>query len=174
MQGGAGGGLNGTNNNAQGSDTFEAAGGFTWVYVYPQKELAYIFAFNRDGRVVAILERGRRLGQPTSKGVGLGDPVSSIYKSYGWPDTLEMQGSSLALNYNNKAHAYFSVLNNKVTGIAVLLQEKMRVFFDDGRGPTTAAGGRGGYPGMMGGGMRPGMPGGGRRMGGGAKGGDAD
>jgi hypothetical protein len=161
MGGGMNGFGNGAANNGPAAGTFAAAGGFIWVYYIPKKELAYEFYFNKDGRVEGILERGKAGGMPTSHGIGLGGTVRNIYNSYGWPDSMESQGPGVALNYNQKYHTYFSVLNstNKITGVAVFLRESQRVSFFDG---TVSSGGTGlASSGMMGrmGGM-PGMPGG--------------
>jgi hypothetical protein len=159
--GALGGGLGAA--SGQGSETFGDSGGFQWVYFYPKQELVYWFVFNKDGRVEAILERGRYLGQKTSQGLGLGAPVKSVYNSYGWPDTIEQQGPTLALRYNVKHHVQFNVLNNKTTAIAVFLSETQRYFSDEnssGGGPGMGGRGMGG-PGLAGGpgrGMR-GMPG---------------
>src|SRR5262249_19882475 len=80
---GASGGL-GANLPGQGGTTFADAGGFMWVYFYPKQELVYWFAFNKDGRVIIIVEKGRDQGKPTSRGVKLGDPVRAVYSAYGW------------------------------------------------------------------------------------------
>ena len=140
--------------SATGGGSFAQSGGFIWVYFVPKRELAYEFFFNHDGRVEGVLERGRSGGSPTSHGTSLGSSVRSIYPSYGWPDGIEQQGPGLSLNYNERYHTYFSVLNNRVTGIAVFLRESQRVkFFDQGMGT-------GGF--NTGGGLaRGGMPGGG-------------
>jgi hypothetical protein len=95
------------------------------------------------------------MGVPTSHGIGLGAPVKSVYGSYGWPDSTEIQGPSVVLNFNERYHTYFASLNNKITGIAVFLRESERVMFFDQGGNMGGFGNRGG---MMGGGM-PGMPG---------------
>jgi hypothetical protein len=170
MPGMAGGGL-GASVNQGDSESFGDAGGFQWVYFYPRQELVYWFVFNKDGRVEAILERGRNLGQPTSRGIMLGSSAKSIYTTYGWPDNVEQQGVYLALRYPVKHHAQFNILNNKVTTIAVFLSETQRYFSDDSAsGGTPGMGGRGmGMPGLAGsgGGRRPGAMG---AMGGGGGG----
>ena len=157
MSSGGGGGLNGAA-DASGQPTFAQSGGFSWVYFFPKQELAYQFHFNRDGRVVAISESGRYLGQRTSRGIGLGDPAKNIYSAYGWPDETMAQAIGLSLNYNRRRHVQFGLLNNKVFNITVFLNET-DVF------QLISTGQGGGAPGM------PGMPGGGKNGGGGPRGG---
>jgi hypothetical protein len=165
-----GGGLPGgsAGGSSLGGDTFADAGGFVWVYFYPKKELVYQFTFNKDGRVEVISQYGRYMGQPTRRGVALGRAVNTVYAAYGWPDTTEQQGNNLALNYAQKYHIQFILLNNKVTGISVVLREHQDITYP---GMTSqplamrpgAMGGMGGMMGAMYGGMRPGpaMAGGG-------------
>lgn len=159
MQGGGGGGAQGANDNPDAS--YSESNGFIWVYHYPGKELAYEFHFNRDGRIDAILERGRGFGQHTSRGIGLGDTLDRIYSVYGWTDRIKDEGNGrFSLYYNDKYHAQFLILKNRVAGIAVFLKETQMLKFEGGAsggGPSP-----GGAPGMgMGasssGGMR--MPG---------------
>jgi hypothetical protein len=151
----------GTTTTQGDTETFGEAGGFQWVYFYPKQELVYWFVFNRDGRVEAILERGRYLGQKTSQGIGLGSPVKSVYTTYGWPDTIEQQGTNLALRYNVKHHVQVNILNNKVTAVGVFLSETQRYFSDENAGGGAGGGGRGmgGPGGLAGGGRRGGLPG---------------
>jgi hypothetical protein len=158
-----GGGLPGGNagGSSLGGDTFADAGGFVWVYFYPKKELVYQFTFNKDGRVEIISQYGRYMGQPTRRGVALGRPVNSVYTAYGWPDTTEQQGNSLALNYAQKYHVQFILLNNKVDGISVVLREHQSITYPGTTSQPLAMrpGGMGSMSGMMGamyGGMRPG------------------
>lgn len=136
--------------------TFAESGGFTWAYFYPKQEIAYIFFFNRDGRVEMIAEHGRWLGKPSSRGVHLGDPVKGVYATYGWPDTVEPQATTVALNYNIKHHALFNVLKGKVTAISVILQESNYPHLIGANDQAKAGGPGGGAP------MSPGAPGGGR------------
>ncbi len=137
------------------------SGGFIWVYFYPGTELAYEFIFNNDNRCIAIWQRGRYKGQPSERGIRLGDAASKVYSTYGWPDSVEQQSTNMALNYNVRHHAQISLLNGKVIGIAVFLREG-QLF----RVVTSGSGGAGG-PGAAPGGF-PGSGGG--RRGGGAKG----
>ncbi len=175
MPGAAGGGLGANNVPQGGGATFAQSGGFMWVYFYPKQELLYWFLFNTDGRVVAIVEKGRNQGKPTSRGISLGDSVKSVYTQYGWPDALEQQGDSIALHYNLRNHVQFHIINNKVTEIAIFLTEDQHAIESD----SGATGGGMGGPGMAGRGLtRPGMAGGGGLMrpgmagGGGGKGGE--
>lgn len=169
---GAGGGLGANAPASNGGATFNQAGGFMWVYWYPDEHKINWFAFNRDGRVIAIIEKGIAHGQATSRGVTLGEPVKDVYLDYGWPDSVEAQGDSLALHYNVKRHIQFNVTNNRVSAIAIFLTEDQKAILVDNGGAGQAAGGfRGagmpgagmpGAPGLMGApGMpgRPGMPG---------------
>jgi len=146
--GGAPSGGLGTGATSDKSPTFAESGGFTWVYFYPREELAYVFFFNKDGRVEMISEYGRNKGKPSSRGIHLGDVVRSVYGTYGWPDTVEPQLSVIALNYNLKHHALFNVLDGKVTSISVILQESNYPHLV-AQGSATA-GGPGGAMGMPG------------------------
>jgi hypothetical protein len=156
-----GGGLPGgnTGGSSLGGDTFADAGGFVWVYFYPKKELVYQFTFNKDGRVEVISQYGRYMGQPTRRGVALGRAVNTVYAAYGWPDATEQQGNNLALNYAPKYHVQFILLNNKVTGISVVLREHQDITYPGMTSQPLAMspGGMGGMMGAMYGGMRPGM-----------------
>ena len=156
--GGSGGGQS-AGDNADAS--YSESGGFTWVYLYPFKELAYEFHFNKDGRIERIAELGRGWGQHTTRGVGLGDTLEKIYSVYGWTDRIKEEDSGkFSLLYNDRYHAQFLVNKNKVVGISVFLKENQFMRFDGGTGGPT--GGQGG-PGMGG----PMMGGSGPRMGGG-------
>jgi hypothetical protein len=161
MGGRVGGGL-GSSASQGDSQTFGEAGGFQWVYFYPKQELVYWFIFNKDERVVAIIERGRNLGLKTAHGLGLGDATKTIYSTYGWPDALEQQGYTLALRYPVKHHVQFNITKNKVVTVAVFLSENEQYFTDDdGGGAPGMGGGRGmGMAGMAGGKGMGGMMGG--------------
>ncbi len=115
MGGGAGGGA-----------TSEGEGEVTWVYERPGG-LTYMFLFNKDGRVIQIQEFGYRGGQPTTRGVGLGDPVAKIYSVYGWAGSAVKDGTNLTLDYSNKQHVAFQLLASgkgaKVVGITVAITE---------------------------------------------------
>ncbi len=126
MMGGGGGAA------ASEGDGYRASGGYVWVYLFREKELAYTFHFNKDGRVEMIGQFGWRLGIPTSKNVKLGDPVKNVYSTYGYPDNMLQQGDILTLLYNQKHHAQFDIQNNKVTGIAIFLHESQK--FERGAG----------------------------------------
>ena len=141
-----------------GGETFEESGGFKWVYFYPNKQLIYEFMFNRDGRIEIILERGHFLGQPTSRGIALGKTIRDLYATYGWPDSIDDEGLAMSFNYNQKNHVEFTVMNKKVTGIAVLLREDQRTFLRGGSNLASNGGGGGGRVIGMG------APGGGRRL----------
>ena len=164
----AGGGLPGATNapGGGGEETFGQSGGFIWVYFYPKQERVYEFHFNRDGRVELIMEHGRLWGQPTSRGITLGSSLKQLYQAYGWPDSVEDEGGSFALNYNQKAHAYFAVKKNKVVRIAVFLRENQRVPSYGGQGGGQGGLGRGPSMAGMGGPGRamPGLGGPGRAM----------
>jgi len=177
---GMGGGL-GANGAQGGSATFGDSGGFQWVYFYPRQELVYWFIFNKDGRVEAIIERGRYLGQKTARGLGLGDAAKAVYNTYGWPDSVEQQGYTIAMKYPLAHHVQLNILRNKVTTVAVFLSETERYFTDDGGsgGGGPGMGGMMGRPGMAGGmmgrgGMRGSMMGGPAMSSGGGGGGKAD
>ena len=159
---GSGGPLGGASSTNEKPPTFAESGGFIWVYFYPRDELAYEFVFNNDERCVAVWERGRYKGLPSERGIRLGDPASKVYSTYGWPDTIEQQASNLALNYNIRHHAQISLLNGKVSGIAVFLRESQipRVInLASGGGAAGGGGGASRTPNTAG--KRPGGGGGG-------------
>ena len=158
---GAGGGGGGAQGDAD--QSFGASGGFYWAYHYPKQELAYIFFFNKDGRVEAIIERGRLGGQKTSRGIGLNDPIDAVYKTYGWTDSIKIERENIfSLFYNDKYHAQIMTLKNRVVGIVVALRENQRLRFSDGGGGSNSASAGGGGR-LPGGGGPPGSTGGGAR-----------
>ncbi len=181
MMGGPGGSSGGSGSEG-GDSTFGEAGGFTWVYLYPGKRLAYEFHFNKDGRVERIAELGNMFGQHTSRGIGLGDSLERIYSVYGWTDRIKDEGNGkFSLLYNDRYHAQFLILKNKVIGISVFLKENQFMRFDGSAGGAgmmagTSGGGMSGGPGgmmsapRMGGGQDNALPRGGM-MGGGMPGG---
>ena len=162
------GGGNAGGAQGDGDQTFGSSGGFMWAYHYPKQELAYIYVFNKDGRVEVIIERGRLGGQKTSRGIGLGDSIASVYKTYGWTDSIKAERENMfSLYYNDKYHAQFVTVKNKVIGVIVALRETQKLQFLDGSGGSTgsnASGGPGGGGGRLpGGGGPPGSAGGGAR-----------
>jgi len=168
--GGGGGSASGDNPDA----SYSESGGFIWVYLYQNKELAYEFHFNKDGRVERIAELGRGFGQHTSRGIGLGDTIDKIYTIYGWTDRIkEEDAGKFSLLYNDKFHAQFLILKNRVIGISVFLKENQYMNFNEGSGGANGAPGGGGPGGP--GAMMPGMasPGGGGARAGGKRGGGA-
>ena len=170
----AGGNSGGGGGGAQAGDnpdgSYSESGGFTWVYLFPAKKLAYEFHFNKDGRVERIAELGNAFGQHTSRGIGLGDTLEKVYNVYGWTDRIkEEEPGKFSLLYNDKYHAQFLVLKKKVVAISVFLKENQFMRFDGSPGGSgMMAGASGGQGGMMGqGGGMMGMGGGAPRMGGG-------
>ena len=157
---GMGGGLSANSANNQ-SPTFGEAGGFQWIYYYPKQQRACTVAFNKDKRVILISESGRDNGIATSRGVNLGTPVMQVYERYGWPDSIQQQGDTIALRYNLTRHAQFNILSrtNRVVDITVFLTENQFIIFQ----ANQSGGGMGGRPGGMGPGgpgmMGPGGPG---------------
>lgn len=95
----------------------------TWVYVRGQH--TFYFMFNRDGRVIRIQSFGTKGTGATSRSVTLGDPLSKVYKAYGWAGATIKQGDSLTLDYSQKAHVVFDLLDRRdgkgprVVGITV-------------------------------------------------------
>lgn len=137
---GGGGSANGDNPDA----SYGEAGGFTWVYLIPFKELAYEFSFNRDGRIERIAELGRGFGQHTSRGIGLGDTIDKVYSVYGWTDRVkEEDNNKFSLLYNDRYHVHFLIAKNKVIGISVFLKENQYMHFESGGGGGSSAGGGG-------------------------------
>ncbi len=95
----------------------------TWVYV--RGAHTFQFLFNRDGRVIRIQSFGTKGKGATSRSVTLGDPLSKVYKAYGWAGATIKQGDSLTLDYSQKAHVVFDLLDRhdgkgpRVVGITV-------------------------------------------------------
>ncbi|MCS7301021.1 MAG: hypothetical protein NZ556_05655 [Fimbriimonadales bacterium] len=93
------------------------------VFVYRVKGgSAYVFQFNKDGRVVQISAYGRRSDPKvrTSRGVGLGDPYSKVIQRYGHPDEHAFGGDIFVARYNKLGVAFqFEAKTNRVTGIFV-------------------------------------------------------
>ena len=95
----------------------------TWVYVRGQQTIH--FMFNRDGRVIRIQSFGAKGAGATSRAIALGDPLSKVYKAYGWAGATIKQGDSLTLDYSQKAHVVFDLLDRRdgkgprVVGITV-------------------------------------------------------
>jgi hypothetical protein len=161
-------GAGGAAANQPQEDTFETAGGYYWVYLYRALEMAYLFGFNKDGRLEIVAQFGRLGGGATSRSVRLGDPISRVYQAYGWPDAMEKTEQRTIMYYNTKYHVQFDIVNNKVAAIAVMLRETTRLR------PTGNRGGAGGAGGGMAGALA--GAGGGKLGGGGGlgKGGEGD
>jgi len=165
--GGPSGGTSGGEAGAEAGDnpdgTYAEAGGFIWVYLNPLKGTAYEFNFNKDGRVERITELGSKYGQPTSRGVSIGDPVDKVYSIYGWTDQIRPEDASrFSLLYNDKYHVQFVVLKNRVIGISVFLKENQFIHVESTGG--AASGGGPPMAGMSGGGGSPYGKGGGSAM----------
>jgi hypothetical protein len=99
----------------------------TWVYVKGQQ--TNYFMFNKDGRVIRIQSFGTAGSAKTSRSIGLGDPVSRVYAKYGWADKTIRQGDSLTLDYSQKYHVVFDLLDRhdgkgmRVVGITIAPSE---------------------------------------------------
>ena len=144
------------------SKTFAQSGGYLWVYHNARTELALVFAFNINGRLLATAEIGHGGGGATQLGVRLGDPIKNVYEKYGWPDSIREQGEGFSLNYSTKYHMQIGILKNKVFGIGVTLFEDLGINFF----PEDSNGGGGGGASAGGGGLgRPGGGGGGGNVG---------
>lgn len=93
------------------------------VYVYRVKGgSAYLFQFNKDGRVVQISAYGRRADKRvrTSRGIGLGDPYSKVIRAYGHPDEHAFGGDIYVIRYNKLGVAFqLEARTNRVTGVFV-------------------------------------------------------
>lgn len=137
------GGVSSGNNGGQ--PTFGDSGGFQWVYMNPFLHRVFWFAFNSDKRVIVVVEAGRDHGIPTSRGVNLGSTAADVYEAYGWPDSTQIQGDTIALKYNFSHHCQFNILSstNKVVDISVTLTEHEIVDLG-GTSSGQQGGGRGG------------------------------
>jgi hypothetical protein len=98
----------------------------TWIY--ERGPLTYHFCFNHDGRVIKIRVFGTKGGTLTSRGIGLGAAVSSVYKAYGWAGTTQKAAeNAVTLDYSQKAHVVFDLENRgkglKVVGITIAPSE---------------------------------------------------
>lgn len=153
------GGLNGAGDEKP-LETFGQSGGFTWVYLMPKEKKAYMLSFNHDGRLLEISEVGLGIGSPTRRGINLGSPLSEVYRKYGWPDSVQENKEDMQLFYDIKHHCQFNVVNNKVSGISVVLAEGMKIHKvkNQGGGSGGGPGGPGGSPSGGGGSAKPQMP----------------
>lgn len=99
----------------------------TWVYVRGAN--TFHFMFNRDGRVIRIQSFGTKGVGATSRSINLGDQISKVYKAYGWAGATIKQGNSVTLDYSQKAHVVFDLLDRgdrkglRVVGITVAPSE---------------------------------------------------
>ncbi len=102
----------------------------TWVYVRGQQTIH--FMFNKDGRVIRIQSFGPKGKGATSRSITLGDPVAKVYQKYGWAGTTIRQGDSLTLDYSQKFHVVFDLLDRhdgkgmRVVGITIAPSEGRR------------------------------------------------
>jgi hypothetical protein len=102
----------------------------TWVYVRGAQ--TFHFMFNRDGRVIRIQSFGTKGTGATSRAISLGDPLAKVYKAYGWAGTTQKMGASLTLDYSQKAHVVFDLLDRndrkgpRVVGITIAPSEGRR------------------------------------------------
>lgn len=99
----------------------------TWVY--EKGDHTFQFLFNRDGRVIRIQSFGKKGAGATSRAISLGDPLSKVYSKYGWAGSTTKQGDSLTLDYSQKAHVVFDLVNRRdgkglrVVGITIAPSE---------------------------------------------------
>lgn len=133
-----GGAIGGGGGNSSGAANFEEGGGFTWVYLNRVRETAYQFDFNKDGRVIRIIQRGKTFGLRNRRGIGLGDPVDKVYRTYGYTDRVREESNMFSLIYNDTYHTHFLALKGTVVGMAVFLKEDQYMRLG---GSNTAAGG---------------------------------
>jgi hypothetical protein len=155
MMGAPGGGSGGGGDeNKTFADAAHPTVAYIWVYHNPVKELALIFCFNINGRLVLTGELGKGNGGATQLGLKLGDPIQRLYEKYGWPDNIREEGDGFSLDYSTKYHMHVGVLKNKIAGIDVTLFENLGINFF----PADNNGGGGGM-----GGPGLGTPGGGSR-----------
>ena len=55
----------------------------------------------------------------TARGIALGDSYFAVNTKYGFPESQNITGRVLNLNYVQKFHAAFQFLNQKLVGIIV-------------------------------------------------------
>ncbi|MCC6730650.1 MAG: hypothetical protein IT208_15060 [Chthonomonadales bacterium] len=116
-------GYGGSNTQVQASE-----GEVTWVY--EKGSSTYQFLFNKDGRVIQIQSFGYSDGGKTSRGISLGDTPARVYRTYGWPDSISKMGDTLTLDYSQKSHVAFQLVDRhngkgmRVVGITVAQTER--------------------------------------------------
>ena len=99
----------------------------TWVY--EKGGHTSYFMFNRDGRVIRIQSFGLKGPGATSRSIALGDPISKVYARYGWAGTTIRQGDSVTLDYSQKYHVIFDLMDRhdgkglRVVGITIAPSE---------------------------------------------------
>ncbi|MCL5283636.1 MAG: hypothetical protein M1330_02855 [Armatimonadetes bacterium] len=111
------------------STTGTEPGEQTWIYKTKNDQYEKRFLFNKDGRVIQIQVFGYSGPGETERGVRLGDPLSKVFKLYGWTSHVQQTGDTLYVDYRESAHAAFNLLdlpNGKgfrVVGITIAITE---------------------------------------------------
>jgi len=90
----------------------------TWVYDRPDGT-SLEFTLSSGGRVIQIHLSGYKSVYRTARGVGLGMSLGTVSGKYGFPESQNISGRVLNMNYIQKFHAAFQFLNQRLVGIIV-------------------------------------------------------
>jgi len=120
--GGYPGGMNQSNPNgrpgAGATGTPAADSTVTWVYDRPDGT-SLEFTLSSGGRVIQIHLSGYKSVYKTARGIALGMSLATVNVKYGFPESQNINGRVLNMNYIQKFHAAFQFLNQKLVGIIV-------------------------------------------------------
>ncbi|MCX6378761.1 MAG: hypothetical protein NT023_04685 [Armatimonadetes bacterium] len=130
--GGDGGGAAGAGANQQAQvDLGEAFWWYTITKIDPKNRERRIithvgFLFNKSGKVIQIQEYGYAGGQPTNKGVSLGDALGRLLRVYGWSNNGEQLGGVQTFRYDAgpKQALAFQLVKDQVVGITLGVSTK--------------------------------------------------
>jgi len=106
----------GTGAGANGTQTADST--VTWVYDRPDGT-SLEFTLSSGGRVIQIHLSGYKSIYKTARGVSLGMSLGTVSGKYGFPESQNISGRVLNMNYIQKFHAAFQFLNQRLVGIIV-------------------------------------------------------
>ncbi len=114
----AGANSNGANGQSGTNSASSVDNTVTWVYDRPDGT-SLEFTLSSGGRVIQIHLSGFKSVYRTARGIALGNSYSTVATKYGFPESQNITGQVLNLNYIQKFHAAFQFLHQKLVGIIV-------------------------------------------------------